>query len=86
MGEHGRGHVYEQHSAWFLQFYTSEIRDGVLVRLRKSVKLADKDREHNWATCKAVKSLRHKELLKASTAPAVVCWPECKPFSSRLEN
>lgn len=68
--EHGRGHVYEQHGAWFLQFYQTEMRDGVQVRVRKSVKLADKDREHNSATCKAVRLLRQKELTKVSVAPA----------------
>jgi integrase len=70
-GERGRGHVYLQHDAWYLQFYQTENRDGVLVRVRKSVKLADKDREHNSATCKAVKVLRDKELTKLSTAPAI---------------
>jgi integrase len=70
-GERGRGHVYLQHDAWYLQFYQTENRDGVLVRMRKSVKLHDKDREHNSATCKAVKALRDKELTKLSTAPAI---------------
>ncbi len=70
VGEHGRGHVYQQHGAWFLQFYTNEKRDGVLVRVRKSVKLADKDREHNSATCKAVKALRDRELNSISIAPS----------------
>jgi integrase len=70
-GERGRGHVYEQHGAWFLQFYQTENRNGVLVRVRKSVKLADKDREHNSKTCKAVKALRDKELAKASTGPQI---------------
>ena len=70
-GERGRGHIYEQHGAWFLQFYQNENRDGVLVKVRKSVKLADKDREHNSATCKAVKALRDKELTKVSTGPQI---------------
>jgi len=69
--EHGRGHVYQQHGAWYLQYYQSETRDGDVVRLRRSVKLADVDREHNSATCKAVRLLRQKELTKVSTAPAV---------------
>lgn len=62
--ERGRGHVYLQHGAWYLQFYTAENRDGVLVKVRKSVKLADRDRDHNSATCKAVRDLRDKELDK----------------------
>lgn len=49
MAERGRGYVYLQHGAWHLQFYQTENRDGVLVKVRKSVKLADKDREHNSA-------------------------------------
>ena len=69
--EHGRGHVYQQHGAWYLQYYQSEMRDGMTVRVRRSVKLADVDREHNSATCKAVRLLRQKELTKVSTAPAV---------------
>lgn len=71
MGERGRGHVYLQHGAWFLQFYQPENRDGVVVKVRKSVKLHDKDREHNSATCKAVKALRDRELAKVSTTPTV---------------
>jgi integrase len=71
MAERGRGYVYLQHGAWHFQFYQTENRDGVLVRARKSVKLHDKDREHNSATCKAVKALRDKELTKLDTAPAI---------------
>jgi integrase len=71
MGERGRGHVYLQHGAWFLQFYQPENRNGVVVKVRKSVKLHDKDREHNSATCKAVKALRDKELTKVSTTPTI---------------
>jgi integrase len=71
MSERGRGHVYFRHGAWFLQFYQPENRDGVVVRVRKSVKLHDKDREHNSATCKAVKALRDKELAKVSTIPTI---------------
>lgn len=71
MGERGRGHIYLQHGAWYLQFYQPENRDGGLVKVRKSVKLHDKDREHNSATCKAVKALRDKELTKVSTTPTI---------------
>ena len=72
MGERGRGHVYLQHgTTWYLQFYTTENRDGKLVKVRRSVKLADKDREHNSATCKVVKALRDKELTKLSTGPQI---------------
>jgi integrase len=71
MGERGRGHVYLQNGAWHLQFYTAENRDGVLVKVRKSVKLHDKDREHNSATCQAVKALREAELKKLSTGPQI---------------
>jgi hypothetical protein len=55
MSEHGRGHVYLQHGAWYLQYYQSEMRDGETVRVRRSVKLADKNREHRSATCEAVR-------------------------------
>jgi hypothetical protein len=70
-GERGRGHVYERNGAYYLQFYQTENRDGVLVKVRKSVFLHDKDREHNSATCKAVKALRDKELTKLDTAPTI---------------
>jgi integrase len=69
--ERGRGTVYEQHGAWHLQFYTKEMRDGELRNVRRSVKLADKDREHNSATCKAVRLLRDAELMKVKTATPV---------------
>jgi integrase len=71
MGERGRGHIYLQHGAWYLQFYQTENRDGVLVKVRKSVFLHDKDREHNSASCKAVRLLRDKELAKVSTGPQI---------------
>ena len=72
MGERGRGHVYLQHNTtWFLQFYQSENRDGKLVKVRKSVKLADKDRERNSATCKAFKALRDRELAKITNTPTI---------------
>jgi integrase len=69
--ERGRGTVYEQHGAWHLQFYTREMRDGQMKRVRRSVKLHDKDREHNSATCKAVRLLRDAELMKVKTAVPV---------------
>lgn len=71
MGERGRGHIYLQHKAWYLQFYQTENRDGELVKVRKSLFLHAKDREHNSATCKAVKALRDKELTKVSTGPQI---------------
>jgi integrase len=71
MGERGRGHIYLQHGAWYLQVYQTENRDGVLVKVRKSVFLQDKDREHNSASCKAVRLLRDKELTKVSTGPQI---------------
>ncbi|HKV79779.1 MAG TPA: site-specific integrase [Candidatus Sulfotelmatobacter sp.] len=72
MGERGRGHVYLQHgTTWYLQFYQTENREGKLVKVRKSVKLADKDREHNSATCKAIKVLRDRELAKITNAPTI---------------
>ncbi|MBZ5687209.1 MAG: site-specific integrase [Acidobacteriia bacterium] len=70
-GERGRGHIYLQHGAWYLQFYQAENRDGELVKVRRSVFLHDKDREHNTATCKAVKALRDSELTKLSTGPQI---------------
>lgn len=69
--ERGRGHVYEQHGAWYLQFYTPEYRDGVPVKVRKSVKLHDIDRDHNSASCKAVRELRDKELAKLGAGPQI---------------
>jgi integrase len=69
--ERGRGHVYLQHDAWYLQFYIKEMRVGDVVRLRRSVFLHKKDREHSTATCRAIKLLRDKELTKLSTAPTI---------------
>jgi hypothetical protein len=43
----------------------------VLVKVRKSLKLHDKDREHNSAFCKAVKALRDSEIIKVSTGPQI---------------
>jgi hypothetical protein len=69
--EHGRGDVYLQQGAWYLQYYQSEMRDGETVRVRKSVKLAVKDREHGTTTCEAARLPRQKELTMVSTVPAV---------------
>jgi predicted MFS family arabinose efflux permease len=32
MGERGRGHIYLQHGAWYLQFYQTENPDGCWLR------------------------------------------------------
>jgi integrase len=72
-GERGRGHVYLQHGAWYLQYYEREMRDGVEVRLRRSVFLHKKERGYDSATCKAISDLRTQELAKlpaSSTALA----------------
>ena len=68
-GERGRGQVFLRHGAWHFRFYTGEIRNGKQVR--KSVKLHDKDRDHNSATCQNIKLLREKELLKVSAGPQI---------------
>src|SRR5258708_35834496 len=93
--EHGRGRVYLQHGAWFLQYYTTENMMGGRVRAFKYGKVADKGREHGAATCEAVRVLHQRELTKVSTVFAVitedmkvvdfleaqyVCyWRACKP-------
>jgi hypothetical protein len=51
MSKWGSGHTYKKADAWHLQFYQTENHDGELVKVRKWVKLADRDREHNSATC-----------------------------------
>lgn len=65
MGKWGSGYVYEQSGAWHLQFYQSEVRHGKVVRVRKSRKLCEKDREHGL---QHARKLARAEMGKADRA------------------
>lgn len=57
MSRYQRGHVYEAFSAFHVQYYQTELRDGQQIRVRRSHRLRGKDRVHYSATSKAVKKL-----------------------------
>jgi hypothetical protein len=52
-----RGHVYEAFSAFHVQYYQSEIKEGKTIRVRRSHRLCSKDRVRYSATSKAVQKL-----------------------------
>ncbi len=60
MGKWGSGHVYKKAGAWHLQFYTSEMRAGRLLKVRRSKRLC----EAKGVTQKHVNSLASAEMVK----------------------
>jgi integrase len=60
-GAYGNGYVFERHGAWYLQYY----QNGA----RKTVQLAPVDREHNSATCRAIRLLRQKHMMGVTLTP-----------------
>ena len=57
MSRHQRGHVYEAFSAFHVQYYQTEVRDGKQQSVRKSHRLCAKDRTHYSPKCKLVQDL-----------------------------
>jgi hypothetical protein len=57
MSRYQRGHVYEAFSAFHVQYYHTELRDGQQIRVRRSQRPCAKDRVHYPATSKAVQKL-----------------------------
>jgi integrase len=57
MSRYQPSHVYEAFSAFHVQYYQSEIKDGKTIRVRRSHRLCAKDRVHYSATSKAVQKL-----------------------------
>ena len=60
-GAYGNGYVFERHGAWYLQYY----QNGA----RKTVQLAPVDREHNSATCRAIRLLRQRHMMGVTLTP-----------------
>ena len=57
MGRYQRGHVFEQHSAFHVRYYTTEVIDGQPKRLQRSERLCSKDNKHHSTKCKPVQQL-----------------------------
>jgi len=57
MGRYQNGHIFEQHSAFHVRYYTTEIVDGKPTRVQRSERLCTKDNKHHSVTCKPVKTL-----------------------------
>jgi integrase len=57
MGRYQRGHVFEQHGAFHVRYYITEIVDGQPKRMQRSERLCSKDNRHHSTTCKAVQTL-----------------------------
>jgi len=57
MGRYQNGHIFEQHSAFHVRYYVTEIVDGKPTRVQRSERLCTKDNKHHSVTCKPVKQL-----------------------------
>jgi hypothetical protein len=57
MGRYQNGHIFEQHHAFHVRYYVTEIVDGKPTRLQRSERLCTKDNKHHSTTCKPVKQL-----------------------------
>jgi integrase len=57
MGRYQNGHIFEQHSAFHVRYYLTEIVDGKPTRVQRSERLCTKDQKHHSTTCKPVKQL-----------------------------
>src|SRR5579864_7507431 len=57
MGRYQRGHVFEQHSAFHVRYYTTELNDGEPKRVQRSERLCSKDNKHHSTKCKPVQQL-----------------------------
>lgn len=54
MGRYQRGHVFEQHRAFHVRYYVTEIVDGQPLRVQRSERLCAKDNKHHSTKCKPV--------------------------------
>jgi hypothetical protein len=57
MGRYQRGHVFEQHSAFHVRYYTTEVIDGQPKRVQRSERLCSEDNQHHSTKCKPVQQL-----------------------------
>lgn len=57
MGRYQRGHVFQQHGAYHVRYYVTEILNGKPQRVQRSERLCSKDNKHHSTTCKPVKQL-----------------------------
>src|ERR1035437_212613 len=57
MGRYQRGHVFEQHRAFHVRYYTTEVIDGQPKRVQRSERLCSKDNKHHSTKCKPVQQL-----------------------------
>jgi integrase len=57
MGRYQRGHIFEQHGAFHVRYYTTEIVDGQTKRVQRSERLCSKDNKHHSTKCKPVQQL-----------------------------
>lgn len=57
MGRYQRGHVFEQHHAFHVRYYTTEIVNGAPKRVQRSERLCSKDNKHHSKKCKPVQTL-----------------------------
>lgn len=57
MGRYQRGHIFEQHKAFHVRYYTTERVDGQPKRVQESECLCSKNNRHHSITWKPVRTL-----------------------------
>jgi len=72
MGRYQHGHIFEQHGAFHVRYYTTEIVDGQPKRVQRSERLHSKDNRHHSTKCKPVQQLAAQvmELINATSGMA----------------
>src|ERR1051326_1872961 len=67
MRRYQRGHVFEQHGAFHVRYYTTELINGQPQRLQRSERLCSKDNRHHSAKCKPVQQLAAKVMERVNS-------------------
>ena len=57
MARYQQGHVFGQHGAFHVRYYTTVVVDGHLKRVQRSERLCTKDNKHHSTKCKPVQTL-----------------------------
>lgn len=57
MGRYQRGHIFEQHGAFHIRYYITDIVDGQPKRVQRSERLCIRDNKHHSTKCKPVQQL-----------------------------
>ena len=68
MGRYQNGHIFEQHPAFHVRYYVTEIVDGKPTRVQRSERLCTRYTKHHSTTCKPVKNLAADVMERVNSA------------------